>query len=183
MAQSFRIFEDKEAIVWYGTRIHPDHTADGLIGFLKTDGTNVHTHTLTDSIMGRSSISCMELTNDSTMWFGGSHNIGNVNQGLIGVLTLDTSFRDIQKEDTLIGYAIPSRTELRIFPNPTKGLIHFECPGHVIQSVKMFNMMGQEIEETDIHLDMFQLQLNSNIPEGHYVIQIKTECSNHETGN
>ena len=176
LAQSFQIFEEKEAIIWYGTRIHADHTTDGLIGFLKTDGTNVYTRTLTDSIMGRSAISCMERSNDSTLWFGGAHNFANVNQGLIGTLTFDTSFRFIPDEDTLIGTTVMFRPELRVFPNPTKGIIHLECPGQVIQSVNMYDMMGQEVDPTVIKLDISQVRLSPSIQAGHYVIQVETDA-------
>lgn len=137
------VFPEKELIVWAGQRQYPDHTCDGLIGFMKLNGDTISITPFADSLMGQSGIGVLERSNDSTLWLGGAHNRKNVNEGLIGQITLDTTFRSVIKDTTQTGSIPALDLNALIYPNPCRNHIYYRTGSNPIQKIQMYSLDGR----------------------------------------
>jgi D-alanyl-D-alanine carboxypeptidase len=81
----------------------------------------------------------------------------------------------IQLLSTLINNLVGSteniipENEIKVYPNPTNGLVHIEIPNQTVQNVKVYDLQGQLIIETSES----QLTL-LNYPNGTYFIRAQT---------
>ena len=58
---------------------------------------------------------------------------------------------------------------ITVYPNPTNGLVHIEIPNQNMQNIKVYDLQGQLIKETN------QSQFNlSNYSNGPYFIKAQT---------
>lgn len=65
-------------------------------------------------------------------------------------------------------------SDLRMFPNPTNGLLNLALPGQNMETVKLMNVLGEEVYTQDVTSDNTQLNLNE-LSAGTYFVQVKVQ--------
>lgn len=60
---------------------------------------------------------------------------------------------------------------ISIYPNPTAGVLHIEAP--MMQAVKVYNMLGQQVLETQVNGDAITLNL-SDLGSGMFMVMVQT---------
>lgn len=73
----------------------------------------------------------------------------------------------------------PKELYISIYPNPTSGWIHFPVDAH-IHSIKVINLMGQQILYSKINLPISSANL-SELPNGLYVVTLNNGKSEYTT--
>lgn len=66
--------------------------------------------------------------------------------------------------------------EIRVFPNPVKGRIHFEISsGDLINSYRILSLEGKIITDEKIRIPSSMIQETINLQDGMYILEIETE--------
>jgi hypothetical protein len=79
---------------------------------------------------------------------------------------------------TVLGVSELSNSEIRIYPNPSKGIFTIENPDLSINKIRVLNILGQVImEENDVRNDKFILDLSGSA-KGVYFVELSDKSSN-----
>jgi len=69
---------------------------------------------------------------------------------------------------------ISSENKLKIFPNPAKETLHIQLEKGIIQSLKIYNLMGQKIVSDNSLKEMIQIPVK-DFSSGIYMVEVKTK--------
>ena len=87
----------------------------------------------------------------------------------------DVSITAVFEEDDTSLDETPGLANLAVFPNPTRGLLHFDIPPRIeVRIVRLFNIHGQLVyEQSADEMPVTRLNL-SPLPDGIYILQLVT---------
>jgi PKD repeat protein len=120
-------------------------------------------------------------------WGDGTNDKGNSPnaQHTYGVITLQYTVRLLLINDcgdtTVITHSLTevgmdeNATDLKVYPNPTQGLVQFEFGSSVTADIEVFNAAGLKVAVARVlQANDFQLDLQS-LPAGSYEVRISTD--------
>lgn len=80
---------------------------------------------------------------------------------------------DVELSGGGVGIGENAEIEVNVYPNPTSDILKIDAEQQ-IQRIKLVNLVGQIIYESNVEAKSYQVNLN-NVPDGIYILNLETE--------